>query len=287
MTLQQTVMKYAAQVGFVIGEGDPSDETLARGVVALHDTTEIMHGLEHPIARIRPDNTLQFLNNAFLRYAEVDEMDDISPERLRAEYYNGRLTDRICDDEHERFERAKAAVKERRLTRPEAGRHMLGIAAEFTFVSYKGTETPMRASMTYSVNYDTYQISFTDIRDLQESQRGLQSAKAELEQRAADLADANERLRREAEDRAEVIAQLRDALANISTLEGLIPICAWCKKVRDDDGYWTQVETYFGERSEAEFSHGICPGCAAKVGEEAAQLRDGNRSGLGEVPLNK
>lgn len=49
--------------------------------------------------------------------------------------------------------------------------------------------------------------------------------------------------------------------AEIRTLRGLIPICAWCKKIRDDDGFWTQIEAYVGSRTEAEFSHGICPDC--------------------------
>lgn len=55
--------------------------------------------------------------------------------------------------------------------------------------------------------------------------------------------------------------QLERALGEIKTLSGLIPICSSCKKVRDDEGYWQQVETYVRARSSAEFSHGICPDC--------------------------
>lgn len=54
---------------------------------------------------------------------------------------------------------------------------------------------------------------------------------------------------------------LEDALANIRTLKGLLPICAHCKKVRDDQGFWQQVEAYVAQRSDARFSHGICPEC--------------------------
>ena len=54
----------------------------------------------------------------------------------------------------------------------------------------------------------------------------------------------------------------QDALASVHTLRGLLPICAHCKKIRDDTGYWDQIETYIAHRSEAEFSHGICPECA-------------------------
>ena len=58
---------------------------------------------------------------------------------------------------------------------------------------------------------------------------------------------------------------LREALAKIKTLHGLIPICASCKKIRDDKGYWNSVESYIRERSEAEFTHGICPECSEKL----------------------
>ena len=58
-----------------------------------------------------------------------------------------------------------------------------------------------------------------------------------------------------------LIAQLQEALANVKTLRGLVPICANCKKIRDDHGYWRLVEEYVREHSEAEFSHGICPAC--------------------------
>ena len=60
-------------------------------------------------------------------------------------------------------------------------------------------------------------------------------------------------------------AELQEALAKIRTLTGFLPICASCKKIRDDKGYWTQIETYIRDHSEAEFSHGICPECAKKL----------------------
>jgi len=65
-------------------------------------------------------------------------------------------------------------------------------------------------------------------------------------------------------EREKLIFELRDALANIKILRGLLPMCAWCKKIRDDQGYWKQVETYIAERSDAEFTHGICPDCLRK-----------------------
>ena len=67
------------------------------------------------------------------------------------------------------------------------------------------------------------------------------------------------------EEREKVILQLQDSLAKIKTLSGLLPICSSCKKVRDDRGYWTQIEAYISDHSEAEFSHGLCPECAKKL----------------------
>ena len=66
-------------------------------------------------------------------------------------------------------------------------------------------------------------------------------------------------------EREKLIADLKTALAEVKTLSGLLPICCSCKKIRDDSGYWRQIETYVSERSQAEFTHGICPDCAKKL----------------------
>lgn len=63
---------------------------------------------------------------------------------------------------------------------------------------------------------------------------------------------------------AERVRALEDALARVKQLQGLLPICAWCKKVRNDRNYWQTVEGYVAEHSEARFSHGICPECKEK-----------------------
>lgn len=77
------------------------------------------------------------------------------------------------------------------------------------------------------------------------------------------LRNASERHRHEAE-RERLIAELQSALANVKTLGGLLPICAWCKKIRDDQGYWEQIESYLGKHSKAGFTHGICPECSER-----------------------
>jgi hypothetical protein len=71
--------------------------------------------------------------------------------------------------------------------------------------------------------------------------------------------------KRETEERERLIVELKRALAEVKTLSGILPICAWCKKVRNDKGYWQQVEVYVRDHSEAQFSHGICPACEALV----------------------
>jgi len=76
--------------------------------------------------------------------------------------------------------------------------------------------------------------------------------------------DITERKERQSE-RERLIAELQVALSDVKTLSGLLPICANCKNIRDDRGYWKQIETFIGERSNAKFSHGICPTCFVQL----------------------
>ncbi len=72
--------------------------------------------------------------------------------------------------------------------------------------------------------------------------------------------------RKQAEkERENLIAELQDAVTKIKTLSGLLPICSNCKKIRDDKGYWKQIESYIRDHSEAEFTHSMCPICAKKL----------------------
>ena len=73
-------------------------------------------------------------------------------------------------------------------------------------------------------------------------------------------------MRKQAEEEREgLIARLQKALSEVKTLSGLLPICSSCKRIRDDKGYWKQIESYIKDHSEAEFSHGICPECIKKL----------------------
>ena len=73
-------------------------------------------------------------------------------------------------------------------------------------------------------------------------------------------------------EQEELIKKLQDALAEVKTLKGLIPICAWCKKIRDDEGYWERLEAYISKRTDAVFTHGMCPTCFEEHREEIERI---------------
>lgn len=98
------------------------------------------------------------------------------------------------------------------------------------------------------------------------------SNRAEVEQVNRELRKLNQQLSREIEerkraeqDRERLIVDLQEAFAQVKKLSGLLPICASCKKIRDDQGYWQQIEAYIRDHSEADFSHSICPDCLRKL----------------------
>jgi hypothetical protein len=76
------------------------------------------------------------------------------------------------------------------------------------------------------------------------------------------------RTRRLRQSELDLEVRVREALSTVKTLRGLLPICAWCKRVRDDEGYWRQIETFVTENTHAQFSHGLCPSCEAKIEAE-------------------
>ena len=104
-------------------------------------------------------------------------------------------------------------------------------------------------------------------RHLREQNKKIQKAHEELK------IEIKERKHAQVE-KDNLIVQLKDALSEVKTLSGLLPICASCKKIRDDRGYWNQIEFYIRDRSEAEFSHSICPECAKKLYPEIYKEKD-------------
>ena len=111
---------------------------------------------------------------------------------------------------------------------------------------------------------------------------GLADAHGNLTGYLAFFQDISERKHYEA-DREKLVFELREALARVKTLSGLIPICAWCKSIRSDTGYWQNVEEYVRAHSEAKFSHSICPSCQEKFKDEIAKADGGTENLLSRM----
>jgi len=97
--------------------------------------------------------------------------------------------------------------------------------------------------------------------------RALRAGAKDFVSKPFDLAEVLARVHNMLEVRL-LHAGLQKALEDVKLLRGLLPICMWCKKIRDDQGYWNAIEHYLGQHSEAEFSHGICPDCKRKYSGE-------------------
>lgn len=119
-------------------------------------------------------------------------------------------------------------------------------------------------------------IIMHDITEHKRTETQLIKQQADLENLVAErtlaLMEANTKLQRDIverkklyDQREELIHELEDALAKVNTLSGFLPICSSCKKIRDDKGYWQQLEAYLGKHSGTEFSHSICPECTRKL----------------------
>ena len=154
-----------------------------------HDWVQIMQALDYPVIRIDADNTMLFFSNAFFIWGEFDGVKtfttewEIEDERDR--YWGKRsILDLLPPEEHERFEDLKQRAHRQYFD--STGRFKTGVADELTFVSYKGTRTPCRASVTYSNVYKAYQVSFLDITAQKEAENGLREARDEMEARVVE-----------------------------------------------------------------------------------------------------
>lgn len=133
-------------------------------------------------------------------------------------------------------------------------------------------ESPRLIEKVSAAGASAYLIKPPDRGDLHRAITVALARQADL----AQLRRLNSALERRHAEREQLLRWLKDAVAEIRTLRGLIPICSSCKKVREDDGYWKGIEVYVSEHSHAEFSHGLCPDCAIRLGwdgliEEAGQ----------------
>jgi DNA-binding response OmpR family regulator len=105
----------------------------------------------------------------------------------------------------------------------------------------------------------TYENAVQKNNELHKAHNDLMEIHRQLEQKTVELEILNQ--------------NLQHALAEVKTLSGLLPICAHCKKIRDDHGYWNQIESYMAKRVDVEFTHGICPDCAKIFFPNVAQSK--------------
>ena len=155
-------------------------------------------------------------------------------------------------------EQALASVKE---NRPDLIFMDIGLKGEMD-----GIETAAQIRSLYSIPV-IFLTAFVDEKTLDRAKGTVPAGYITKPFEENDLRIAVEvgLYRANLENQREVlIKDLQEAMSKIKTLSGLIPICAWCKKIRDDQGYWQTVEQYVKEHSQAEFTHGMCPECQKK-----------------------
>lgn len=155
------------------------------------------------------------------------------------------------------------------LAREQMGR--IGVSYVVAGLRQDGHQFPMDIAVNEAQlgGEVVYTIMLRDVTERVAAQRVMHQSNEELEHRVKErtvaLEESNVRLHEEIARRRELIQELQTALGEIKTLSGLLPICASCKKIRDDKGYWKQIEVFIGEHSDAEFSHGICPDCIQQL----------------------
>ena len=101
----------------------------------------------------------------------------------------------------------------------------------------------------------------------------------QLRQRIKELETQAIEMRREKDEREQLVGKLQGALAQTETLRGILPICSSCKKIRDDNGSWNDIEPYIRSHSQAKFSHSICPDCEEELYPEYSKRRDSASDG--------
>jgi hypothetical protein len=122
------------------------------------------------------------------------------------------------------------------------------------FTTYKA-DLILRLTTSY-VTVTLFALVMEKVRHL--TQKRLRISNAKLEEAVKSLEQSHS-------EKDSLILELQQKIDEVKTLRGIIPICASCKKIRDDGGYWQQVEAYVKNHSDAEFSHGICPKCATEL----------------------
>lgn len=148
-------------------------------------------------------------------------------------------------------------------TRLKENVHACGIPV--IFLSAKSEmKDKVKAFTIGGVDYITKPFQKEEVRARVQTHMVLTFAQKSLEKKNADLLLEVEHRKRAEAEQQRLIKELKHALSEVKQLSGLLPICVYCKKIRDDNDYWHQLERYITLRSEAQFSHGLCPECLKK-----------------------
>ena len=163
---------------------------------------EILNAMDYPVVRIFTDNALDFVNNTFLEYGQVEGLREVNGRTLGSHLVGRSILEFLPESEHQRFEQSKELARAKR-RQAKQYQYRVGIEDEFTFLSSTGKQTPMMVSITYAMIYDRFQLNFRDITDLKQAQSELLAAHDELEDRVrartADLEEANAAIRQQTE----------------------------------------------------------------------------------------
>lgn len=138
--------------------------------------------------------------------------------------------------------------------------HAWGIPVIF-LSSKSEMKDKVKAFTIGGVDYITKPFQKEEVRARVQTHLALTLAQKSLEKKNADLRLEVEHRKRAEAEQQRLIKELKDALSEVKRLSGLLPICMFCKKIRDDNDYWHQLERYITLRSDAQFSHSLCPEC--------------------------
>jgi two-component system, OmpR family, response regulator VanR len=141
-------------------------------------------------------------------------------------------------------------------------RSAAGLGVEIFFAGRKHFLTAERMQII-DMLFSSFETAVTHKVEVDRVNRQLTQLNEQLVQEVAER-------KKSEQEKERLIVELQQALAEVKKLSGLLPICASCKRIRDDQGYWQQIEGYISEHSEADFSHGICPKCAKELYPELA-----------------
>ena len=261
---------------------------LTRPIIKLHEGTEIIGqgNLDYKVDIDSKDEIGQ-LSRAFDRMTEDLKKTTISINELNKEIAERKRTEEALRESEEKYRTILESI--------EDGYFEVDIAGNFTFFNdslckifgypkdemmgmnnrdYTNKENAKKLYKTFNEVYRTGEpdkgFDWQIIRK-EGTKRHIEASVSLMKDRegqrigfrgiARDVTEwmrAKETLQQERD-------KLQDALDNVKTLSGLLPICANCKKIRDDKGYWNQIEVYIRDHSEVDFSHSICPECAKKL----------------------